>query len=121
MDFQKPNYTYRATLDRVIDGDTIDVYLDLGCHTTVHKRLRFLELDTEELRGGTDESKAKAQAAKARVIELLEGASQIYVSTEMDDEGKYGRLLAYVWYEDADGNPHNLNTQMVAEGFQKVK
>ena len=121
MEFTKPNYTYRATLDRVIDGDTIDVYLDLGCHTSVHKRLRFLELDTEELRGGTDETKASAQAAKARVQELLDNASRIYVSTEMDDEGKYGRLLAYVWYEDADGIAHNLNKQMVTEGYQKVR
>lgn len=118
MEFEGPNYTYRATLDRVIDGDTIDVYLDLGCYTQVHKRLRFLELDTEELRDREEERREDAKEAKARVEELLTTADQIYVATQMDDTGKYGRLLAYVWYEK-DGQAFNLNTQMISEGYQK--
>lgn len=120
IEFNQPHYTYRAILNRVIDGDTIDVYINVGFYTAMRKRLRFLELDTEELRGGTFESKAKANDAKDRVIELLEGASKIYVQTKMDATGKYGRLLAWVWYMGEDGIPHNLNEQMVTEGFQKA-
>jgi len=117
--FTKPNYTYRATLDRVIDGDTIDVMLDVGFYTTMKKRLRFLELDTEELRSSDASRRELAKEAKARVIELLENADTIYVQTTMDKTGKYGRLLAYVWYETA-GVQHNLNEQMLNEGFQKA-
>lgn len=120
MDFQPHSYTYRCTLVKVIDGDTIDVDIDLGFSIRALKRLRFLEVDTEELRGGTDESKASAQAAKARVLELLEAAEKIYVQTVMDDVGKYGRLLAWVFYMNADGIAHNLNKQLIEEGFQKT-
>ena len=118
--FSEPHFTYKATLDRVVDGDTIDVFIDVGFHTTMKKRLRFLELDTEELRSSDAARRVLAKEAKARVIELLESATALYVQTKMDKTGKYGRLLAYVWYNDAAGTQHNLNEQMVTEGFQKA-
>jgi micrococcal nuclease len=120
MEFEKPSYTYNATLLKVIDGDTIDVMIDLGCHTSIRKRLRFLEIDTEELRDRDTERREDAAEAKERVKHLLENADKIYVQTVMDSTGKYGRLLAYVWYEDEYG-VQNLNTQLLREGFQKKK
>ena len=120
IEFNRPHYTYRASLNRVIDGDTIDVYINVGFYTAMRKRLRFLDLDTEELRSSDIRRRELAKVAKARVIELLEGASKIYVQTKMDSTGKYGRLLAYVWYMGEDGVAINLNQQMVDEGFQKA-
>lgn len=119
MNLEKPTYTYRATLNKVIDGDTIDVTLDLGFQFSAVKRLRFLELDTNELRSRVGEERELAQASKDRVQELLESADAIYVQTVMDATGKYGRLLAYVWYEK-DGETVCLNRQMIDEGHQKV-
>lgn len=120
MNLEKPNYTYRAKLNRVIDGDTIDVTIDLGFDLSAVKRLRFLDLDTNELRSRVVEERMLAQASKVRVQELLESADEIFVQTVMDSTGKYGRLLAYVWYEK-DGETICLNRQMVEEGHQKVK
>ena len=119
-EFNPPHYTYRAMLNRVVDGDTIDVYINVGFYTAMRKRLRFLELDTEEIRSSDANRRILAREAKARVIELLEGAAKIYVQTKMDATGKYGRLLAYVWYMGEDGVAINLNQQMLDEGFQKA-
>ena len=117
--FAKPDYTYRVTVDRVVDGDTVDVILDLGFHMTAHKRLRLLDLDTEELRDRDEERRAKGYKAKARMEDLLESADAVYVKTIMDSTGKYGRLLAYLYIEK-DNEFVNLNEQMVHEGFQKI-
>lgn len=118
-DFTKPDYTYRVTVDRVIDGDTVDVLIDVGFKTTVFKRLRLLDLDTEELRDRDPVRKAKGYAAKERLQELLDGADRVYVQTFLDGTGKYGRLLAWLWVENNDVLT-NLNVQLLDEGFQKA-
>jgi micrococcal nuclease len=118
LELVKPDYTYTATVDRVIDGDTLDVHIDVGFHTNIFKRLRLLDIDTDELRGGTVETKQRAVLAKQRLEELLRNADKLYVQTEMDTEGKYGRVLAYLWIE-TDGNVMNVNEQLLLEGYQK--
>ena len=113
-------YEYKCNVTRIVDGDTIDVYINVGFYTMMRKRLRFLELDTEELRDSDSRRRELAKEAKARVEELLMNAEKIYVQTKMDATGKYGRLLAYVWYMNDDGVPINLNQQMMDEGYQKA-
>jgi len=117
---QMVDYTYKATLDRVVDGDTIDVIIDLGFYINVKKRLRLLDIDTEELRSSDPVRREKAKQAKERVIELLTNSPQIYVETVMDKTGKYGRLLAYVWYEQPNGMYECLNRQLLSEGYSKA-
>ena len=111
--FEPPVYTYRVKeVIKVIDGDTIDVQLDIGFASYLRKRLRFLGVDTYEVRG---DEKEKGLLAKARLIEVLDAADQIYVQTVMDSQGKYGRLLAWVWVEN-DGKLTLVNTQLIEEG-----
>ena len=123
-EFQYPPYVYRAELagsDRhpqgVVDADTIDVMIDVGFGIKVFKRLRFLVLDAWETRGAERED---GLIAKARCIELLEQGKKLYVQTIMDAEGKYGRLLAWVWIEADDGSLTNLNLQLLEEGHGDV-
>ena len=118
-EFSRPDYTYRVTVYRVIDGDTLDVMVDVGFHTKMLKRLRLLDIDTEELRGGTTESKQKALLAKQRLEQLLYDVDAVFIQTEMDAEGKYGRVLAYLWVEK-NGILTNVNHQLLLEGFQKT-
>lgn len=113
IEFQRPTYTYRVKeVVKVIDGDTIDVQLDVGFATYVRKRLRFMGINTWEKSGA---EKEKGLLAKARLEELLDGADNIYVQTIMDSQGKYGRLLAYVWVETTD-KLTLVNTLLVEEG-----
>jgi micrococcal nuclease len=58
-------FTYRARVERVVDGDTLIMQIDLGFHMTAKVSVRLLGVDTPELRGGTDESKQRARNAKA--------------------------------------------------------
>lgn len=109
--FQKPTYTYRAKVTRVVDGDTVDVKIDVGFGTHIYKRLRFLGIDTYETRG---EERPKGLLAKARTEELV-GGKEIYVQTIMDGRGKYGRLLAWLWVETENG-PLNVNNVLLEEG-----
>lgn len=120
VELQIPDYTYRIKeVIRVIDGDTVDVVIDLGFYLSARKRIRFLEIDTYELRGGTDETKALARAAKDRLINLLDTLdAKIYIKTEMDDTGKYGRLLGRLYViRDNDGFVYDINHILLEEGY----
>lgn len=111
--FTKPVYCYRvAKVLKVVDGDTADVLLDVGFSTYMRKRLRFMGIDTWETRG---EEREQGLIAKARLIEILEAADAIYVQTEMDAKGKYGRVLAWLWVEK-DATVTNVNEQLILEG-----
>ena len=107
-------YEYRFDLDRVVDGDTIDVNLDLGFDVVLKKqRIRLHGLNTPESRTRDLEEKQYGLAAKARLKELLENGETLSLRTAIDKKarGKYGRILGTIY---ADGI--NLNQQLLDEG-----
>ena len=90
-------FVYNAILERVIDGDTIDVTLDLGFTVKLHKqRVRLAGIDTPESRTRNLEEKALGLKAKARLIELCVGSFKI----QSLGKGKYGRILGIPYTED---------------------
>ncbi len=89
----EPAYTYNATIVRWVDGDTVDVSLDLGFDITVNTRLRLYGVDTPEK--SVPAHKAAAEAAWSRSQTLAPVGSQVVVSTYRGKE-KYGRYLAVV-------------------------
>ena len=98
-------YHYRARLIRVVDGDTIDVDLDLGFHLRARHRLRLLGVDTPE-RGEPGFAEATAT-----VRQRLEAAQELVVWTVKPDS--FGRWLASVW---ADGRL--INDELVGMGYR---
>jgi len=87
-------YEVAATVDRIIDGDSIEVTLSLGWSMYHKTSIRLHHVDTPEMRGGTDISKAAARLAKAHVETLVPIGSKIVIdSRELD---KFGRGLAIV-------------------------
>ena len=102
-------YTYKAKLDRVIDGDTVDANIDLGFDITIHKRIRLAGIDTPESRTRDLEEKAKGLASKDKLIELLGNGDFVLESKEV---GKYGRVLGTLLVEDV-----NINDTLVKEGY----
>lgn len=108
-------YTYKARLDRVIDGDTIDVDIDLGFDISVHKRIRLAGIDSPESRTRDLEEKKRGLASKARLVELLDKGDLV---VESKDVGKYGRVLGVLHiYPDDLGLPINVNSTLVEEGY----
>tara|TARA_R110002012_G_scaffold7040_5_gene33345 strand:+ start:16513 stop:16881 length:369 start_codon:yes stop_codon:yes gene_type:complete len=111
-------YTYNIELLRVVDGDTIDAKIDLGFDVSVKKRVRFLGVNTPESRTRDLEEKARGLAAKARVIELLEGANTIQLCSH--GVGKYGRCLGELSIDIVDGKENltlvSVNELLIKEG-----
>ncbi len=112
-------YTYRAAMVRVVDGDTVDLQIDLGFYMKADLRFRIAGIDTPELRGGTPETKAAARDAKRRVMELLEPNAYddtypLIIHTKKADS--FGRWLATVQYPGPDGQLFSLGATLIAEG-----
>ena len=115
-------YIYRAKLDRVVDGDTVDALIDVGCDIWFKKRIRFKGVDTWESRTRNLEEKALGLKAKARTKELLEKVSSKsgYFRIKSYGLGKYGRVLADVFIRDKDGKQWNINETLISEGHAYV-
>ena len=111
-------YTYKAKLDRIIDGDTVDAHIDLGFDITIHKRIRLAGIDTPESRTRDLEEKARGLAAKDRLKNLLEGANEIQLKSH--GVGKYGRCLGELHIDVVDGKEkmtlENVNKLLIKEG-----
>lgn len=101
-------YFYPATLDRVIDGDTITCNLDLGFHIQTWKKIRFYGVNSAESRTRDKREKEAGLLAKARLIELLDGAD---LHIQSFGVGKYGRVLGILY----DGR-NNLFDVLLKEG-----
>jgi len=97
---------------KVVDGDTIDILIDLGFDLTKKERVRLAGIDTPESRTRDLEEKAMGLEAKDFLERrLTEGmASGLRVKTEKD--GKYGRMLGWLFCGDT-----NINTEMVYRGY----
>jgi micrococcal nuclease len=90
-------YIYKATIERVVDGDTIDVTLDLGFDVRLHKqRCRLAGIDTPESRTRDLAEKKLGLDAKERLKELCIGS----ITIKSFGKGKYGRILAIPYTED---------------------
>jgi micrococcal nuclease len=115
-------YIYRAKLDRVVDGDTVDALIDVGFDIWFKKRIRFKGVDTWESRTRNLEEKKKGLAAKARTKELLEKVSSKsgYFRIKSYGTGKYGRVLADLFIQDKEGKTIHINKTLIKEGHAYV-
>ena len=117
---RKSCYNFRViSIDKVVDGDTIDVTIDLGFDLYKKERVRVAGVDTPEKRTRNLEEKALGLDATAWIKNKLEGAvdgdDDLIIRTELDGGvGKYGRLLGWLYIGDSDVS---LNEQMITEGY----
>ena len=115
-------YIYRAKLDRVVDGDTVDALIDVGFDIWFKKRIRFKGVDTWESRTRNLEEKKLGKLAKERTRQLLEDVSSKsgYFRVKSHGLGKYGRVLGEIFIMDKDGKQWNVNETLIAEGHAYV-
>ena len=117
---RKSCYNFRVTkIDRVVDGDTIDVTIDLGIDLYKKERVRVAGVDTPEKSTRDKEEKALGIDAtnwlKDKLTETIKGDEELIIRTELKGGvGKYGRLLGWLYIGDAD---ISLNEQMITEGY----
>ena len=117
---RKSCYNFRVTkINRVVDGDTIDVTIDLGFDLYKKERVRVAGVDTPEKRTKNLEEKALGLDAtawlKTKLEETIKGDEELLIRTELKGGvGKYGRLLGWLYVGDSD---ISLNEQMITEGY----
>lgn len=117
---RKSCYNFRVIeINRVVDGDTIDVTIDLGFDLYKKERVRVAGVDTPEKRTRDLEEKALGYDAtnwlKDKLESAISGSDNLVIRTELvGGVGKYGRLLGWLYVGDSD---ISLNEQMIDEGY----
>ena len=109
-------YTYRVkSINRIIDGDTIDVTIDLGFSININQRIRVAGIDSPEKRTRNIAEKALGLDATEWMTKHLENAPDLIIKTAVEGSmGKYGRVLGWLYI---DASQIRLNEQMIEEGF----
>ena len=99
-------YQYKCKLVKVVDGDTIDVLLDMGFDIKYQSRVRLFGIDTPESRTRNKEEKVRGLLSKSYLKNQLKKANKLTIKTHKGSEtGKFGRILGEVF---ADGTNLNL-------------
>ena len=108
------DFSYRINkITKIVDGDTIDVLLDMGFDIKYKSRVRLFGIDTPESRTRNKEEKVRGLLSKVYLKELLKKAKKLTIKTHKGSEtGKFGRILGEIF---ADGV--NLNLKMCTEGY----
>tara|TARA_R100001129_G_scaffold125561_1_gene87933 strand:- start:1771 stop:2187 length:417 start_codon:yes stop_codon:yes gene_type:complete len=101
-------YEYNCTIDRVVDGDTVDVTIDLGFKIFHKARVRMYGIDTPESRTRDLDEKARGMLSKSFLQDTLTQSNNIIIKTQKDAKGKFGRILGELYVNDI-----NINQLMV--------
>ena len=112
-------YEYKGNLDRVVDGDTVDIIIDLGFKMTTNQRIRLYGIDTPEIfsaKKGSDEYN-KGMAAKQVVEDRLAANDGEFTIRTHKYTGKYGRYLGEIYLKDSQ---ISLNDELVQNGHAEV-
>ena len=106
-------YEYKCIIRRIVDGDTVDVNIDLGFSTVLKKqRVRLMGIDTPESRTRDLVEKLFGKASKKHLTHLLSEGNITLVS---HDKGKFGRILGELFVHNEDESVINVNKQMILD------
>jgi len=111
-------YWYAATVERIIDGDTVDVNLSLGFDVSVKQRLRLYGINAPETHGvkKTSDEYQRGMAATEFLEEMI-GNKEVLVHTHKDETGKFGRYLAEIYVVNRLGGRVDINKAMINNGY----
>lgn len=109
----EPQYVYRAKILHIVDGDTVDLFVDLGLRSWTVARVRLLGVNSPE------RTEAGWAEAKAWTAAWFKAHPEVVVATRMDHTDKYGRWLGTVGLPGDDGD--TINQAIVAAGHAVLK
>ena len=106
---------YVRKVENVVDGDTIDVLIDLGFDILFQSRVRLAGIDTPESRTKDLKEKALGLESKEYLKKHLKDAKSVIIKTEkMDSSEKYGRILGWLY---VNGDTESVNDKMINDGY----
>lgn len=103
-------YNYKATVERVVDGDTVVLNIDLGFTVHWKSSCRLWGINTPELNSKDQEARIKALEAKQYLIDKLPAGSKLLINSKELD--KYGRPLVEIFINDV-----NINNEIINKGL----
>ena len=113
-------YQYKATVERIVDGDTIDVIIDLGFKITTNQRIRLAGINTPEtytVKKDSEEYKKGVAARQYVEQRLAENNNTMLIETDKYT-GKFGRYIGTIYLDDTS---KTLNDELVEKGFAVYK
>jgi micrococcal nuclease len=114
-------YEYNVRIDRVVDGDTVDCWIDLGYDIQIHKRIRFAGVNAPETRTRNKEEKKRGLIAKDWLINKIDpkaAGSEKQIVLKSYEYGKYGRVIGELFIVSGS-RKQSINKMMLAEGLVK--
>jgi micrococcal nuclease len=106
---------YVKKVTNVVDGDTVDVEIDLGFDISFSSRVRLAGIDTPESRTSDKAEKVLGLESKEYLKSKIKDAKSVVIKTEkMDSSEKYGRILGWIYL---DGSDVSVNEQMISQGY----
>jgi micrococcal nuclease len=106
---------YVKEVVKVVDGDTIDVIIDLGFDIMFASRVRLAGIDTPESRTRDKAEKVLGLESKAYLASILKNSENVVIRTEkINSTEKFGRVLGWLY---VDGNIDSVNTEMIDKGY----
>jgi endonuclease YncB( thermonuclease family) len=115
-------YEYGCTVTRVVDGDTIDVVLDLG-FSILHKcRVRLYGIDTPESRTRNKDEKIRGKLASKFLQDAIDNGKEVVLRSKLkDSKGKYGRVLGEIIVDSININQSMITNHMAVRYFGQNK
>ena len=115
-------YEYSCTVDRVVDGDTCDVTLDLGFDILYRSRVRLYGIDTPESRTRNKDEKVRGKLASAFLQKAIDNGEKVIIETKLkDSRGKFGRVLGNVIVDGVNINQAMINSYLAVAYFGQSK
>jgi micrococcal nuclease len=106
---------YVREVKNIVDGDTIDVVIDLGFSILFESRVRLAGIDTPESRTTDKREKALGLESKKYLADRIKAAKNVVIKTEkLDSSEKYGRILGWIYL---DGEGSSINHEMIEKGY----
>jgi len=115
-------YEYSCTVDRVVDGDTCDVVLDLGFDILYRCRVRLYGIDTPESRTRDADEKIRGKLASAFLQKAIDNGTKVVIETKLkDSKGKFGRVLGNVLVDGININQLMIENYLAVAYFGQSK
>ena len=115
-------YEYACKVESVVDGDTIDVVLDLGFDILYKSRVRLYGIDTPESRTRNKDEKARGKMAAAFLEDAINNGKRVVIQTKLkDSRGKFGRVLGDVVVDGININQSMIDNYHAAAYFGQSK
>ena len=115
-------YEYACKVERVVDGDTVDVVLNLGFDIMYKSRVRLYGIDTPESRTRNLDEKARGKMAGAFLKNKIDAGEKVVIQTKLkDSRGKFGRVLGNIIVDGININQLMINNHHAAAYFGQSK